>query len=169
MVDDSSTPTDVIIDGPAQASAALAELLAGARRRIDWYSPIVIPALHDQAAVTQALRQVVLDQPRLQGRLLLPPAGQWRGHCPVLAQLIDRLGALALRVIPKGVGEDQPEHGQSFVIVDHRPLLVLSDPRRLHGRYYPVSGGYRGRNLLNWFDTLWQQAPPDTELRKLGI
>jgi hypothetical protein len=162
------------LDGFEAAAEALAELLAGARRQIDWYSPVVAPNLYGDERVDAALRRAVLEQPRLRVRLLLPPVNGWRQHCPRLTELIERLSALELRVPGRrgdgdASGEDRPEYGWGFVIADRRALLVLIDPQRGLGRYHPDGDGARGRSLQELFDTLWENARPDIELRKLGI
>ena len=170
----SDANTERTIDGFEAAAEALTELLAGARRQIDWYSPAVAPILYGDERVDAALRRTVLDQSRLRVRLLLPPANGWRQRCPRLAGLIERLSALELRVPGRSGGgdrngEDRPEYGWGFVIADRRPLLVLTDPQRGLGRYHPDGDGPRGRSLQELFDTLWENARPDIELRKLGI
>lgn len=162
------------LDGFEAAAEALAELLAGARRQIDWYSPVVAPSLYGDERVDAALRRAVLEQPRLRVRLLLPPVNGWRQHCPRLTGLIERLSALELRIPgPRGseerAGEDRSEYGWGFVIADQRALLVLTDPQRGPGRYHPDGDGARSRLLQALFDTLWETARPDAELRKLGI
>lgn len=157
------------IDGPENAAGALDELLSGTARQLCLYTPVLAAGVYDRPELAERLRQLVLGQPRLEVRLLLPPASRWRARCPQLVRTIEQLSGLALRVLPADHPHDQPEYAYGFALADRRKLLMLTDPRRCLGSFYPNSGGLRARDLQTFFDTLWEQAQPDIELRKLGI
>lgn len=161
--------TELPIDGAKQAAEALDELLSNTRRQLCIYTPELTGGVYDRPEFAEHLRQRVLAQRRLEVRLVLPPANQWRRRHPQLAILVQQLSALELRRLPSDRPQDRPEYGYGYVLADKRNLLMLNDPVRCLGRYYPHGGGLRARDLQTFFDTLWEQALPDTELRKLGI
>jgi hypothetical protein len=161
--------TELPIDGAEPAAEALDELLSTPRLHLCLYTPELARGLYDRPEFAELIRQRVLAQRRLQVRLVLPPAHQWRRHHPQLALLIQQLSALELRRLPSDRPQDRPEYGYGYVLADKRNLLMFNDPLRCLGRYYPHGGGLRARDLQTFFDTLWEQAVPDTELRKLGI
>lgn len=166
----SEPSTDTLpIDGPESAAGSFEELLLGVRRQLCLYTPVLAIGVYDRPELAEQLRQLVLGKPRLNVRLLLPPAGQWRGRCPQLARSIEQLSGLALRVLPPNHPHDQAEYAYGFALADQRKLLLLNDPRRCLGSFHPNSGGLRARDLQSFFDTLWEQGQPDVELRKLGI
>ena len=167
MSDAANQPPVVPLSDAASATSALTDLLAATRRQLFLYSPLVPTALFARPEVADALRRLIVEQPRVQVRMLLPPVRDWRADCPTLAGLIDRLGALELRIPPRDDTDSQAEQHYGFVVADQRNLLVLTDPRRCIG--YRGSGGIRARELLNLFNALWERSQPDRELRKLGI
>ncbi len=167
MSDPANNPALIPLDGADETAAALIDLLAATRRQLILYSPLVPAALFARYEIGDSLRRLIVGQPRLQARLLLPPVRDWRAQCPTLAALIDRLGALELRIAPRDDADSQAEQRYGFVVADQRELLVLTDPRRCIG--YRSSGGTQARELLTLFNRLWEMSRPDQELRKLGI
>ncbi len=157
------------LDGLDDSRRALLNLLGDMRRSLRWYAPGVRADLYNDAEVLAALRNRVVNQPKLRLQLLLPPAREWRSDCPGLAQLCERLtSALQLRALHRQDLPDQPELGQAFVIADERSLLRWSDPRRLIGVYQPQPSE-RMKERLELFDRLWSHAPPDADLQHLGL
>lgn len=167
MANDERVP--ITLDGVNDSRRALLELLAGMRRTLHLYTPWVRPELYDDAEVVDAIRGRVVNQPRLRLHLVLPPAKEWRGHCPRLARLSERLTtALILRIPNRQEIPDRPELGQAFAIADERALLHFSDPRRLLGVYEPRPTE-RMKELLELFQVVWSRAQADPELRHLGL
>lgn len=157
------------LDGVDDSRQALLELLAGMRRTLYLYTPSVRPALYDDAEVVDTIRSRVVNQPKLRLHLLLPPAREWRSHCPHLLRLSERLPtALILRTPNRQEIPECPELGQAFAISDDRELLHLSDPRRLIGRYEPQPTE-RLKELLELFQLIWSRSQPDPDLTRLGL
>lgn len=167
MSDGINSPATTGFSGPGEAAEALIELLAVTRRQLLLYCPLLAPALFARPEIADGLRRLVVGQSRLQARMLLPPVVGWRSDCPVLAALIERLGALELRIPPRDEPDSRAEQHYGFVLADQRELLVLRDPRRCLG--YRSRGGAQLRELLTLFDTLWEKSRPDRELRRLAI
>ncbi len=148
---------------------ALLELLAGMRRTLYLYTPLVRPELYNDSEILAAIRNRVVGQPKIRFHLLLPPAREWRSDCPGLVRLSERLTtALILRTPDREEAPDRPELGQAFAIADEQALLRFSDPRRLVGGYEPQPSE-RMKELRELFRALWERAQPDPDLRRLGI
>ncbi len=162
-------PVELPIEDVATATAAIDELLSTTRLHLCIYTPGLTSGVYDRPQFAELIRQRVLAQRRLRVRLVLPPATQWRRNHPQFATLIEQLSALELRYLSSDRPQDRPEYGYGYVLADQRKLLLFNDPLRCLGRYYPHGGGLRARDLQAFFDALWEQALPDTELRKLGI
>ena len=168
MVDDN--PIDPIsLDGLHDSQGALLELLGDMRRTLVLYTPVVRPDLYDDAEVIDAIRNRVVNQPKVRLHLVLPPAREWRSDCPRLARIAERLtSALLLRIPNRPEIPDRPELSQAFAIADERALLHFSDPRRLIGNYYPQPNE-RMKELSGLFHTIWDRSQTDPDLRRLGI
>ena len=157
------------LDGLDDSRRALLDLLNNLRRTLRLYTPLVRPDLYDDAEVLAAIRNRIVNQPKVRLQLLLPPAREWRSDCPGLARLAERLtSALLIHTLNREEVPDQPELGQAFLIADDRALLRFSDPRRLIGDYEPEPGE-RMKELLELFQRLWSRSQPDPWLQRLGI
>ncbi len=165
--EDQNSPTT--LDGLEDSRRAVLQLLADMGRVLYLYTPVVRAALYNDPAVLAAVRDRVVNQPKLRLHLLLPPARDWRNACPGLVRLSDRLSsALLLRTPNREEPLDRPELGQAFIIADERALVRFSDPKRLLGLYEPRPSD-RMKELLELFRLLWERAHADSDLRHLGI
>ena len=166
---DEEQNTTMALDGLDDSRRAWLDLLDGMRRTLLLYTPLVRSELYNDADLLAAIRQRVVNQPKLRFQLLLPPARGWRGDCPGLVRLSERLTtSLILRTPNREETPDRPELGQAFAIVDERLLLRFSDPLRLIGAYETRSSE-RLKELLELFRRLWDRAHPDPDLQRLGI
>jgi len=168
MTDDN--PVDrIVLDGLDESRRALLKLLEGMQRTLHLYTPLVRPGLYDDPEVIDAIRARVIDQPKLQLHLILPPAREWRSNCPRLTRLSERLTtALLLRTPNPEEISRRPELNQAFAIADDQALLRFSDPRRLLGSY-ESQPNERMKELLELFHLLWSRSQADPDLRFLGI
>lgn len=165
--EDRNIPTT--LDGLDDSRRALLDVLNNLRRTLRLYAPLVRSDLYDDAEVLAAIRNRIVNQPKMRLQLLLPPAREWRSDCPGLARLAERLtSAILIHTLNREEVPDQPELGQAFIIADDRALLRFSDPRRLVGSYEPEPGE-RMKELLELFQNLWSRSQPDPWLQRLGI
>lgn len=159
----------ISLDGLEDSLSALRAVLSDrAWNSLCWYTPYVRPSLYDAAELVSALRRRVVEQPRVQCRLLLPKALEWQRDCSRLVALIERLSALELRALPASEPRDRPEFSQAFLIVDDQALLHWTDPRRCIG-YYAEQGGGRTRELAAFFAENWPKSQPEAEVRALRL
>jgi hypothetical protein len=168
MADDDKR-ISIPLEGLDDSRRALLELFQNLRRTLYLYTPVVRPELYDDPEVLDAVRKRVVSQPKVRLHWLLPPAREWRGACPRLVQLSERLTtALVLRTPNRQESPNRLELGQAFAIADESSLLRFSDPRRLLGEY-DSQPSERMKELLELFQVLWSRAQADSDLRRLGI
>lgn len=168
MTDDSRN-SKVLLNGPDDGRRALSALLDGMRRSLCLYTPMMQSELYNDPEVLTAIRNRVTTQPKVRFYLLLPSVRDWRGNCPGLARLSERLStALLLRIPNRQELPDRPELGQAFAIADERALLRFSDPRRLIGEYDPQPNE-RTKELLELFRAVWDRSEPDPDHHAPGL
>lgn len=159
----------VVLEGLEATRQALLALLEGMRRSLHLYTPYVDPRLYDDSQVLDTLRTRIVNQPRLQLRLLLPPAVEWRRQCPRLVNLAERLSsAIEFRTPPQDEPLARKEFGQCFCIADEAALLHLLDPRRMIGSFEAQRAG-SAREMMNLFRELWEKSQADVELRTMRL
>jgi len=157
------------LDGVENVRSGLAELLTACRHTVHMYTPHLDSRLYNDAHLIGTIRARVSDQPRLRFHLLLPPARVWRGGCPNLLNLAERLStALLLQTLPTDEPRERPEFGEAFVIVDRRMLLHQPDPRAFQAELN-LDGSVRAKELLDFFMAVWDKSLPDPELRRLML
>jgi hypothetical protein len=162
------SPSDTL-NGLEDTQCTIILLIKAIHRNLRFYSPNLDPRLFDDGEVLEAIRAKVIERPRTRFYLILPPAGDWRRACPHLLQLIERLSsALEARTLPPEEPRERPEFGQSFFIADDAKLVFLADPRRFIGSYEPYSSA-KSKELLNFFQEIWEKSQPDLELRRLRL
>ena len=152
------------VDTAAQAIAAVAGIVANARRTAVIYSRDMDPGLLDQPEVMTALRRFATRGGEV--RLLLQDVETpQRAHAPLIP-LMQRLpSAFSARVIEEPVDRLYPS---AFVASDtggwyFRPLGHRPDGET------QLDGPARVRQLRTVFDAAWERARPASELRALGI
>ncbi len=151
------------------ARASLVRLIESTGRVLRGYFPSMDKRLVDHEDVVEALRRLVVDQPRIRVEWLVPPAAEWRRQCPRLGELNERLTtAIIFQRLRPGKTRDRPEMGHAFVISDERALLRELDPLR-HIGDWSLSGSPDSRTYGQLFTDLWTHSEPDPNLRRMRI
>lgn len=163
MPDAANTP----LAGLEDSLQAAQSLLQSRWRNLAVYAPIVQPRLFDAQAFIAALRTRLLQQPRARGRLLLPPASDWRRDCPRLAALLERLSALELRWPDPHQNAQRTEASHMFMVTDEMVLRHV-DPQRGYG-YFAQSDRRQAHELKGYFEDAWERAFRDAELRYVQL
>lgn len=150
----------------ADAVAACAAVVRGARRGVCIRAQELDPGLFDAADVLDALRRFGTGGSGAQVRiLLLDAAAPQRAQAPLLA-LAQRLPSVfAFREAVDAVDRDYPS---AFVANDAGGYYFRSLAARLEGEADQAAPG-RTRQLRAEFDRAWERARPVTEYRALGI
>ena len=164
------TPAEHAVAGVAESLETALALIENARREVRIYTPYLHPHLYGTTELSAALGRRVSHQPRIQCRMILPKANEWRRNCAPLSELIERLSALQLRAWPSHEPRERAEFSQGFLLADQDAMLLHSDPPRCSGFYRRQNGiGADIKHLVSFFDDIWERSEPDVELRRLGI
>ncbi len=154
------------VAGAADAVAACAAVVRGARRALCVRAHALDPGLFDAAAVLEALRRFATGGTGGQVRILLQDAAApQRAQAPLLA-LAQRLpSAFAFREVADAVDREYPS---AFIANDAGGYYFRGLASRLEGEADQAAPG-RARQLRGEFDRAWERSRPVTEYRALGI
>jgi len=166
---DNDTPAAA--SGPIPFSSALelrrlsAEMAANARQQLDIVSRSLDPRVYDTEEFISAVKQLVLT-PRSRVRiLLLDPAA-------LLARGGHRLVELAIRVSShmeiRRVGPDQSEFNEAMMIADRSGAIYREYSDR-HDGIANFHDRLWAARLSESFESLWQNALPDPNFRRLML
>lgn len=153
-----------LIAGQTQSIAAVADLVAGARRQLAILSYRLEPALYGAAPVVDALRAFVLGHERTRVRILVnqPDLAMRRAH-----RLVELARRLSSRVEFRELTEEQRGIVDDCVVVDVDGVWRRERPEQLESRLFRHAP-LEARLQLRRFDPLWDESPPArafTELR----
>lgn len=150
----------------ADAVAATAAVIRGARRAVCIRGQALDAGLFDAPAVLDALRRFATAGTGGQVRILLQDAAApQRAQAPLLA-LAQRLpSAFAFREIADAVDREYPS---AFVANDAGGYYFRGLASRIEGEADQAAPG-RARQLSGEFDRAWERSRPVAEYRALGI
>lgn len=151
------------LEGIADNRTVALSMLRQARRDIRWLSRQLDPQAFNNEEIAMALRETIRDNSRCEIRILLfhPEVVVQEGH-HVLEAAMRFSSSIRLR----RPSSDYDHYIESFLLVDdtgflHRPIADrwegaadFNDPTRV-------------RLLAKTFDTIWESATPDPNLRRL--
>ncbi|WP_241200803.1 GNAT family N-acetyltransferase [Lysobacter enzymogenes] len=152
------------VDGREAAAAALAGLLAQARRALWICSRELDPGLLDRADALAALRRFAVDGGQVRV-LLHDPAAPQRALAPLIG-LAQRLPtAFEFRAVEETVDQNDPA---AYCVNDREGWYYRPLGHRFDGETR-LDDGPRARQLRARFEPMWERARPCTEFRALGI
>jgi len=164
-----SNESRILLEGEEQTLAMLLEQMHAVRRYYHLYTPTLPAPLFNHPEFLGAVRSRVADQPRIRMQFIVPGAKEWRRQCPQFLQLSERLrSAMQLRVLPAEEPRERALFQRLFAVGDRASVLELSDLARFGGGYQHRHQS-RARQLLTFFNEVWEKSGPDAELRRLMI
>jgi len=152
------------VETRAAALAALAGVIANARRGLSIYSRDLDPGLLDRPEVVAALRRLATSGGAIRV-LLHDPGAPQRALAPLIG-LSQRLSSVfEFRAIEEPVDLKYPS---AYVVNDRDGWYYRPLGHRYDGETR-LDGGARARQLRAHFDPVWERARPCSEYRALGI
>ncbi|MGN7917143.1 MULTISPECIES: GNAT family N-acetyltransferase [Lysobacter] len=152
------------VETRAAALAALAGVVANARRGLSIYSRDLDPGLLDRPEVVAALRRLATSGGAIRV-LLHDPGAPQRALAPLIG-LSQRLSSVfEFRAIEEPVDLKYPS---AYVVNDRDGWYYRPLGHRYDGETR-LDGGARARQLRAHFDPVWERARPCSEYRALGI
>ncbi|HRO88233.1 MAG TPA: GNAT family N-acetyltransferase [Chiayiivirga sp.] len=151
-------------DSPAQVADLTLELIGRARRELSIYTRDLDPATLDSRAASEALRAFTIGTRNTMARVLVHDLRRAVREGHALIALAQRLPShFAIRVV-----EDEPDvqYAAAFVANDRGGYLFRPIATRFEASASLLDPA-RNRQLLAYFNEVWERARPASELRPL--
>ncbi len=153
------------LEGPTSIRAAGVRMAGQARRSLCLLTRDLDPVLYDDPKFVAAVRRLALHRRDLPVRILVFDAASvvHRGH-----RLLPLIHHLNSRIAVRCVAEAQRERLDAFLLADDAGFIL-----RQQADVYLATVDFRAhleaRRLQAQFLTLWEQAEPSPELRRLHL
>ena len=145
--------------------AALLALLQEARLGLKAFLPRLDPALWEDPAVTDALRQLLVASDRARIEICIQDSAQARSGTARLLDLAERLPSRCqLRVAAR----EHAELPEAYILVDDRHYLRQTAPGQRLWASHAHPPNEAGR-LAAQFSEIWEHAQPHPDLRRMTI
>ncbi len=140
-------------------------LASQATRNILIFSHDLEPQIYDQTPFLDAVKDLAINSPHNCVRILLQDnaRAQREGH-----RLIQLWRRLTSKIEIRRPCPDYVEHYENFLLADDTGYLH----RKLYSRYTATASfdsRLETKRLSSFFDDVWEQSEPDSELRDLHI
>ena len=155
----------LILDGSSDNYASALAMLQQTRRDVAILSRQMDGRLYDTAEFIQALSQLASQHPRCRIRLLLKEIEPLVKYGHRIIELSRRLSSM---IGIRTIHEDYREYNEAFMVFDERGVVK----RRYADRYEGIANfndPKQARELLSFFDEVWNISEPDPNLRRLHI
>lgn len=150
----------------AELAAARVQLLAGARRRVAIYQPVLPEDVYGAPAELAELRRIATSGRGTEIRLILhDPAGSLRDDHRLVA-LSQRLPSVVLVRVP--LEELDLAYASSYLLTDQGGYLFQPDARRPEGRA-ATSDRASQAPLLQHFNEVWERSARATAWQPLDL
>ena len=155
-----------LIETSAQAHYSVLELLGLARREICIYTRDLDATLFDTPEALEALRRVSTAGRGASVRILVqdPSIAVQQNHR--LIGLAQRLTSVFALRVP--IEETDLQYAPAFLLNDQRGYYFRPLGSRFDGESNTYSPG-KHKQLLDYFDQVWERAEPSAELRRLEL
>lgn len=153
------------IERAAEAAEAALALARQARQSLRIFTRDLDAALYSTDEFRDAVSTLARNQRETYIRILIqdPTPAIKSGH-----RLIGLMQHLSSHIAVRRVAEDWAEEPSAFLIADGRGVLWRSQGDRYDG-IVDFRAGPRARELVTWFDRVWDNSHADPEFRKLAL
>ena len=153
------------LDGSSDNYDVALAMLQQTRRDIAILSRQMDGRLYNTSEFMQAMSQLASQHPRSKIRILIKNVEPLIKYGHRIIELSRRLSsAIGVRVIH----EDYREYNEAFMVFDERGIIK----RRYADRYEGIANfddPKQARELLSFFDEVWNISEPDPNIRRLHI
>ena len=151
-------------DSPAQVADLTLELIGRARRELAIYTRDLDPAILDSRAASEALRAFAIGTRNTMARILAHDLRRAVREGHALIALAQRLPShFAIRVVEE---EPDVQYAAAFIANDRGGYLFRPIATRYEASASLLDPA-RNRQILAYFDEVWERARPASELRPL--
>ncbi len=159
------TDSELELESREQNELAARTMVQQARRSLDIASRRLDPAIYDQVDFIESLKRMILNNRRVQIRVVVfeAQAISQRGH-----QLLQLAGNLSSFIELRQAAREHDDYNEDLLIADGCGYI-----HRLIGSRYEGGINFndrrRAQSLLNTFEAIWTQATPSVYLRRLSL
>ncbi len=155
-----------VIETREQAHLAVLELLGVTRREVCIYTRDLDAALFDTPETLEALRRISTEGRGASIRILVqdPSLAVQQNHR--LIGLAQRLTSVFALRVP--IEETDLQYASAFLLNDQRGYYFRPLGSRFDGESNTYAPG-KHKQLLDYFDQVWERAEPSAELRRLEL
>jgi len=143
---------------------AAAALVSQARRRVDIFSRDLDKKIYDYRAFLEALQELAVNH-RGQIRILVKDSAKAVKYGHRLIPLSQRLTSL---IEIRKVAEDYKEYNEAFLIADETGYVHRRHADRFEG-ITRFNAAKEARELLVFFNEVWRNSAPDTNLQRIYL
>ena len=153
------------LHGRHQFQLAAQRLCELAQRQVDIFTHDLDKPLYDQPAVLDQLKRLALSSRGICVHILLQNSepAQQQGH-----RLIELARRLTSRIEIRRPHDDLIDHRENFLIADRMGILRRRQSDRYEGEVN-FHDPLESKRLSEWFTEAWEQAEPDSSLRRLYL
>lgn len=153
------------IERAAEAAEAALALTQQARQSLRIFTRDLDAVLYSTDAFRDAVSALARKHPETHIRILIqdPTPALKAGH-----RLIGLTQQLSSHIAVRRVADDWADEPSAFLVADGRGLLWRTQGDRYEG-IVDFRAGPRARQLVTWFDRVWDNSQPDPEFRKLAL
>jgi hypothetical protein len=154
------------LSGRQEFAQAACALVASAARYIDLLSFQLEGEAYGAADFVNPVKRLLLDSPMARLRVLLNRPGNATGRGHALVQLGRQMTSqIEFReLLPERCNDCRGE----LLIVDRRGLLIRREQGDLAATLWP-SAPDLGKQKSEYFEAIWAESPPASDLRSLNI
>ena len=158
-------PVELLVESPSAGREVVAALAGRARCNLDILSHDLEPLLYDTVQFIDAVRALCLRTRRARVRVMLQDSSLAVKEGHRLVSLSQRLTTcMQIRKLPASIQEIT----EAFLIVDEAVVMqrMLANAFRAQVSTHARA---RARELLTWFNSTWEHAVADPELKRLYL
>ena len=146
------------------AEAAL-ELIKQCKQKLAIISHELDPLVYDQADLVEAMRQLALKSRNVEIRILVfePEQIVRKGH-----KLVDLAGKVSSFIEMRKIATEYKSFNEALLVADNSGYLYRESTERYKGKVN-FNGKRESKHLLDAFNTMWESAKPDANLRRMHI
>ena len=146
-------------------AAAALELIKQSRQKLAIISQELDPNVYDQADFLEELRNMAINNRYVEIRIIVfePEVIVRRGH-----KLIDLAGKISSFIEMRKVSSKYKSFNETLLIADETGYLYRESTERYKGTVN-FNNRRESKHLLSVFNTMWETAKPDPNLRRVHI
>ena len=155
----------LILENSSDNYGIALSMLQQTRRDVVIFSRHLDGRLYDTSEFIQALSHLAVQHPRCKIRLLLKDVEPLVKYGHRIIELSRRLSSM---IGIRTIHEDYREYNEAYMVFDERGIIK----RRYADRYEGIANfndPKQARELLSFFNAVWNVSEPDPNLRRLHL